>query len=300
MAEINPKVSIILPTYNGAKYIRISIDSCLNQTYKNIELIIVDDGSKDNSPQIIKGYRDQRIKYIRENIHSGIAGALNKGFSLSTGEYLTWTSDDNFYSPEAVGKMLNVLQSNKRIDFVYANYYKIDEKGDILTARVVDSPKGLSIGNCVGACFLYTRRVYQQIGDYKSILLVEDYEYWLRVREKFRMKKIRKYLYYYRVHPDSLTYRLNLRYEREETEKLVEKIRDEYVSPSVRRYLYARKKFYKKNYIQAKKLLKKCLWSNFFNIDAWRILTLLYLHPSITKAIRKAKWSIIDRNSDSR
>jgi len=290
MNESSAEVSIILPTYNGAKYIRQSIDSCLNQTHKNIELIIVDDGSTDNTPQIIKSYKDSRIRYLRQDINYGVSYALNKGFSHANAEYLTWTSDDNFYSPEAIECMLRVLQSNKKIDFVYANFYKIDEKGNILVVRRVDSPKRLDIENCIGACFLYRKRVYQRIGDYNpKALLAEDYDYWLRVREKFRMQKINKYLYYYRVHLGSLS----SRYPMAEVERMVERIRDKYISPSMRSYLYARKQFYKKNYNEAKKLLIRCFWSNFFNIDAWRLLALLFLSPLIINVIRRVKWKIL-------
>jgi len=77
MNRISSKVSIVLPTYNGAKYIRQSIDSCLNQTYKNIELIIVNDGSTDGTPEIIRSYEDGRIKYLTHEKNKGLPHALN-------------------------------------------------------------------------------------------------------------------------------------------------------------------------------------------------------------------------------
>ncbi len=290
MNESLPKVSIVLPTYNGAKYIRESIDSCLNQTYKNIELIIVDDASTDTTPRIIKDYNDSRIKYLRYDTNSGVSEVLNKGFFYASGQFLTWTSDDNYYTLNAIGCMVKVLESNKRIDFVYANFYKIDEKDNIIFERRVGSSRELSIENCIGACFLYRRKVYQEIGNYDpQALLAEDYDYWLRVREKFKLQKINKFLYYYRVHPDSLS----SKYVTEGIEELIVKIRDKYISSSMKSYLYARKQFYKKNYSQAKKLLKQCFWLNICNRDAWRLLILLYLLPLITQVVRKTKWKIL-------
>ena len=112
----NPKVSIILPTYNGAKYLRESIDSCLSQTHKNIELIIVDDCSTDQTSQIIKPYQDARIRYIRNEKNMRLPRSLNIGFALATGEYLTWTSDDNQFLPHAIETMLKILREDKSVD----------------------------------------------------------------------------------------------------------------------------------------------------------------------------------------
>src|SRR5436190_21740360 len=99
MSTSNPKVSIVLPTYNRAKYLKLSIDSCLIQTFKDFELIIVDDCSKDETPQTIKSYTDPRIRYHRNESNQRLPRSLNIGFSLAKGEYLTWTSDDNFFLP---------------------------------------------------------------------------------------------------------------------------------------------------------------------------------------------------------
>ena len=110
----SPKVSIVLPTYNGAKYIRQCINSCLNQTYNNIELIIVDDGSKDETPDIIKSYKDERIKYIMHARNLGLPYALNTGFRNAVGEYLTWTSDDNYYTKKAIETMLSFIKDKNQ------------------------------------------------------------------------------------------------------------------------------------------------------------------------------------------
>jgi len=206
MSKNLPKVSIVLPTYNGAKYIRQSIDSCLNQTYKNIELIIVDDGSSDKTPEIIKSYKDKRIKYIRHDKNRGLPFALNTGFTNTTGEYLTWTSDDNQYLPEAIEKMLNYLNSDKKIDFVYADYFNyISETGEKLLVKMKDS-NILVKENVVGPCFLYSRTVYKNIGNYNTkYFFVEDYEYWIRVYKKYSLVHCPYLLYVYRSHSKSLT-----------------------------------------------------------------------------------------------
>jgi len=206
MTESAEKVSIVLPTYNGAKYLRQSIDSCLNQTYENIELVIVDDGSLDETPQIIRSYQDQRIKYIRHGKNKRLPHALNTGFAKATGEFLTWTSDDNSYTEDAIESMAVLLHQNDKIDFVYANYYVINEDGAFLHPVNVGSSKNIKEGNCIGPCFLYRRKVYEALGGYNSeAFLAEDYEYWIRVFKRFRMEKLDKFIYWHRLHPQSLT-----------------------------------------------------------------------------------------------
>lgn len=199
MNKNSPKVSIILPTYNGARYIRQSIDSCLNQIYRNIELIIVDDGSTDETAELIKSYKDDRIKYIRHEKNMGLPQGLNTGFANSTGEYLTWTSDDNFYANEAIQKMLSFLQ-NKKCDFVYCDYYRFNDE-DTSDLKKIELPDVLTLSdrNDVGACFLYSREVKEVIGDYDTdSFLAEDYDYWIRISKKFSMQHLAESLYFYR------------------------------------------------------------------------------------------------------
>ena len=125
-------VSIVLPVYNGAKYLRESIDSVISQTYKNWELIIVDDCSTDETADISKEYaqKDSRIRYFHNDINLRLPRNLNKGFSLAKGDYLTWTSDDNSYKPEAIEKLVNALETDQEAQFVYASCRIIDEKGE--------------------------------------------------------------------------------------------------------------------------------------------------------------------------
>jgi len=204
--ETSPKVSIVLPTYNGAKYIWQSIDSCLNQTYKNIELIIVDDGSTDETSEIIKSYKDKRIKYLRHEKNKGLPHALNTGFANATGEYLTWTSHDNYYAKEAIEKMISFLR-DRNYSFVYCDFYRFKDENPS-NLNIVKLPDVLTLENHndVGACFLYSRGVYEVIGDYDpDATLAEDYDYWIRVSKKFSMYHLAEPLYSYRECNESLS-----------------------------------------------------------------------------------------------
>ncbi|MEW6378190.1 MAG: glycosyltransferase [bacterium] len=199
-------VSIVLPTHNGRRYLRQAIQSCLDQTYAHLELIIVNDGSTDSTEAIIREYRDERLTRISLPANQGLARALNAGFAQAAGGLLTWTSDDNFYAPEALECMVRFLEAHPAVDFVYADYSLVDEYGHVLQSVPVPPPERMLVGNGVGACFLYHRRVYEVLGCYNpECALAEDYEYWLRVLGRFTMKPLNLPLYFYRRHSRSLT-----------------------------------------------------------------------------------------------
>lgn len=203
------KVSIVLPTYNGKKYLKQSIESILAQTYSDWELILIDDCSTDGTFTIVDQYAesDCRICAIHNVENKKLPASLNIGFSIAKGEYLTWTSDDNLYMPDALEKMVEYLESHNNIYMVQANMYLIDEKGSIIGQLETYSNKEMYLNNCVGACFMYRKEVRDKIGDYDiDSFCVEDYDYWLRVLDEFEeIVPINKFLYMYRIHKDSLT-----------------------------------------------------------------------------------------------
>ena len=202
------KVSIVLPTYNGTKYIAQSIQSCLDQSYRNLEVIVVDDGSREDVSGIVARFDDRRLLYVRHEVNRGLPAALNTGFTRATGSLLTWTSDDNYYAPDAIARLVRFLGRHPSISFVYSSMFIVDELGGKGQWRVRHPlpPEDLIRQNSVGGCFMYTREVYRTIGDYdSSAVLVEDYDYWTRVSKRFRMHRLLTPLYYYRYHEQSLT-----------------------------------------------------------------------------------------------
>ncbi len=200
------RVSIVLPTYNGARYLRQSLESCLGQTHRNLELIVVDDGSSDPTPQIVGSYQDPRLQYIRHARNKGLPGALNTGFDRATGDYLTWTSDDNMFLPDAIEKMVRFAEAGHHA-FVFCDYYRFhgaDTSGGTVRITLPDDPP-LDRDNYIGYCFLYSRQVRDRIGDYDpNTRLAEDYDYWIRVSKQFRLAHLSEPLYLTRFHDRSL------------------------------------------------------------------------------------------------
>ncbi len=239
-------ISIVLPVYNGEKYLRESIDSILAQTYTNWELLILDDCSADSSPVIAREYaeRDSRIQYYRNDKNLQLPRNLNKGFSFAKGEYLTWTSDDNRYKPQALERMACVLDENPEIQFVFASCRIIDGEGKEIEYISVNShsPQMLVGTNSVGACFLYTRKVYERIGDYDPDLkLVEDFDYWQRICSCFKARGLEETLYEYRWHEGALTSRMEKGLFRKNLEKTLLKNRPAFGRLTIHQnYLYFR------------------------------------------------------------
>lgn len=197
-------VSIVLPTYNRAHVLGDAIQSVLQQSYSNLELIVVDDNSPDNTRDVVNSFDDKRLKYVKNETNLKLPGTLNKGFSIAKGDFLTWTSDDNLLAEQAIAEMVAVLLKGS-CDFVFADYYEFSEL-DTESKRPKDAkhvrlPDELALekGNQVGACFMYTRKAYETIGDYNTdLFLVEDYDYWIRIGQKFQIAHIPKPLYFFR------------------------------------------------------------------------------------------------------
>jgi hypothetical protein len=204
------KVSIVLPVYNGEDFLEQSIESCLNQTHRNIELVIVDDCSKDRTGSIIDHFaaRDPRIVVIRNTVNKRLPKSLNIGFAATTGSLLTWTSHDNYYDPTGIEFLARYLCDWQDVDLVYCDYRQFDETQQVqLEVKRLWPPWLLSIRNVVGAYFLFRRAVYEGVGNHREDMeYAEDYDFWVRAyKSGYRLMHLRNPLYTYRLHSDSMT-----------------------------------------------------------------------------------------------
>lgn len=201
-------VTIVLPTYNRASRLPQALRSCLQQTYQNLEVIVVDDGSIDNTPEVVASFQSQdpRVRYCRQK-NQKLPAALNAGFRTSRGEFLTWISDDNRFHEDAIEIMAQALEENPDAGLVYCGYEIVDAQGTLMQKVRPPGPECIFNLNCVQACFMYRRKVYEVVGDYDPAwLYVEDYDYWLRVQKRFKLLHLPDvHPYSFVMHEQSLT-----------------------------------------------------------------------------------------------
>lgn len=203
-----PRVSMVMPVHNGARWLSDAVGSVLAQDYRDFELILVDDASRDESPAIMAAAaaHDPRVRLVGLEANVGLPAALNRGFAEARGALHSWTSDDNLLRPAMLGRLVAELDAHPAADIVYADFTLIDEAGAELGRSRVGPVDRLLHGNNVGACFLYRARVTEALGGYDTQLFgVEDYDFWLRAAQRFGFVALHEDLYLYRKHGGSLT-----------------------------------------------------------------------------------------------
>ncbi|AXX90515.1 hypothetical protein CKA55_12770 [Arcobacter suis] len=210
-------ISICIPIYNHEKYIEQCLESIINQTYTNFEIIMIDDGSNDNSYFIAQNYLNAQkfSNYIlkkREN--KGLCYTLNELLSLSRGEYISITASDDYWMLNKLEEQIDFLSKNQDVALVHSNSIIVDDcgnqKGEIdysnrknsgyLFKAIIFSRGGI---NTVST--MIRREVYAKIGNYDSSLKFEDTDFWLRLTKKFKVGYINKFHTYYRRHDSNLS-----------------------------------------------------------------------------------------------
>ncbi|MEB1806301.1 MAG: glycosyltransferase [Bacillaceae bacterium] len=203
---MNEKVSIVIPTYN-CKFVDQAIESALNQTYQNIEVIVVNDGSKKYQEKI-KPYFG-KIRYIYKG-NGGTASALNMGIKNATGEYFCWLSSDDQYVPEKVEKQLNFMKSIAAY-CSYSAYYTMNDQSQITNGPIgVHFPnkmlfyKKLRAGCPINGCtVMLNMKVLNEVGVFDETLpYTHDYDLWLRIIQKYDFTFLNDPLVKYRVHEE--------------------------------------------------------------------------------------------------
>jgi glycosyltransferase involved in cell wall biosynthesis len=203
-----PKISVVLPTYNQAAFLPLALEAIACQTCRDFELIVVDDGSTDDTPRILDdfGKRTPFERITQENL--GLPRALNAGFARATSGYFTWTSSDNVPLPRWLERLAAELDRSPDVGLVYSDWQDIDERGAVRReVRTLDyDPAVLLRHNYIRASFMYRRECRDEIGDYDPLIpYQEDHDYWLRIARRWRMKRVPEVLYQYRIHSRALS-----------------------------------------------------------------------------------------------
>ena len=204
-----PKVSIVIPVYNGANYLPSAIDCALRQTYGNIEIIVVNDGSTDNGAtcEIALSFGD-RIRYF-EKPNGGVSSALNFGISKMGGDYFSWLSHDDEYGPSKIQEQMQFLQKTGVSDkIVFTDFYFIDGASKRIGSYLVNpanlksSLSPVLFGFINGCTLLIPRHCFDEAGLFnEKLATTQDYDLWFRMARKFEFVHLPCMQVGYRLHP---------------------------------------------------------------------------------------------------
>ncbi len=212
MKKTIPKVSVIIPSYNHAHYVVHSIESIVNQSYDNIELIVIDDGSSDSSPKLIK---ELSVKYNFIFVHRsnrGLSATLNEGLILSTGDYICICASDDKFRLDRISKQVNFMNDNPDIGMSYGKVIVIDEEEKENALDIKNSKSGWIFDDLIINRFhipavttMIRRSVFEAVGNFDESLWVEDWDMWLRISYKFKVGFQNEFLTYYRQHDTNMS-----------------------------------------------------------------------------------------------
>lgn len=236
---MNKKVSLIMPVYNSEKYLNQAIDSILNQTYGDFELITINDGSTDSSLDILKDYasKDSRIQIFNNNGNKGLPYTRRRGLELAKGEYIALMDSDDLSYPERFAEEVKYLDENKEVSVVASNFdYLIDD--NIVKIRRIYKKDNLLIENLKlkykfmffnpilnsSAMFRKNFIVNKQLNYREEFFVAQDYMFWVDCINKGKMHIINKKLILYRKGHENIT-RKSSEKKSEERKKLIDTIR---------------------------------------------------------------------------
>ena len=207
----NPLVSIILPTYNRERWIEASVRSALNQTYKNIELIVVDDGSTDDTKNILSNIDDPRLHYIYQP-NRGRSNARNHALLWAKGYYVSFLDSDDLYLPDKIACQVDYLRKNPGTGMVYTSAHCIGENGEGINYEYIADRSGLiyryiaffkPVTITLPTVMTY-KHVMDAVGGFdEKMYRFEDTDLWRRIAKEYRIDAMNKYTCLLRTHGDN-------------------------------------------------------------------------------------------------
>lgn len=203
-----PKVSVVIPVYNSAKYIEETLDSVLSQTYTDFEVIVVDDGSKDKTPSIVKQYQvkyPEKIRLIQKE-NGGPASARNAGIKVAWGEFIAFNDSDDLWLPLKLEKQMEHFNSDPQVGLVYSKYTSFRDDKELRTKPEKGYSgwiftKLLSKSIIQASTMMVKRECLDAVGLFdESFSLADEYDMSLRIAKKFQCHFVDKELTRYRIH----------------------------------------------------------------------------------------------------
>lgn len=205
----SPLISVIMPTLNDVEYVERAVRSILNQNMSSLELIIIDDGSRDGTLERIGEFDDPRVSVFKRETETGVTSARNDGIRRASGEYIAVHDADDWSAPERFEKQVAYLNANPNVALIGTGAYLVDQTGNVRSRRrVLEDPSLddlIEHNEFVHGSVMMRREVLEEMGGYDEWFLVaEDYDLWLRLAEEYEVRNIDEPLYYFRQHDESL------------------------------------------------------------------------------------------------
>lgn len=210
-SDISPQVSVIIPTYNRAQYIEESVRSVLAQTYRDLEVVVVDDGSVDETGIIVNSIADPRLRYIRQE-NLGRSKARNHALSLARGKYITFLDSDDLYLPGKIELQVEYLKKHPDAGMVYTSAYCINDGGEMLAHRYEATVSGriyeqiaffTPVTITLPTVMTY-RKVMDDVGGFdENMHRFEDTDMWRRISKSYRIDAMPDYTCRLRTHADN-------------------------------------------------------------------------------------------------
>lgn len=225
-----PEVSVIVPTFNRAHLIMKAIYSVLGQTFKDLEVIVVDDGSKDNTSTLVLEINDIRLKYIRHAQQKGASEARNTGVAASSGKFLAFLDDDDEWMPDKLKLQMEIFREKPDTGMVYSGYYYINSKNNKIFREFHPKKSGLLdddllTTNCVGttSTAVIRRDSFEKAGGFDvSLRGCQDWDLWIRLAKFYPLNFADKPLVNFLIHDIRITHDLNAKIQGKE--RLLNKI----------------------------------------------------------------------------
>jgi glycosyltransferase involved in cell wall biosynthesis len=207
------RISVITPTYNRPGLLKNSINSVLSQTYSDFELIVIDDCSSDNTPGVLEGFQDERLKVIRNSSNKGIAAVRNIGVASSQGKYIAFLDDDDEWLPDKLEKQIRIMEDgSESLGCVYSGCLTTGPDGSEIVSTSIPRYRNKVLNELLLENFITTsttlvkKSSIEKAGLFdEDIPYGEDYDMWIRIAEDFRFDFAPEPLTKYRIHPNSIT-----------------------------------------------------------------------------------------------
>ena len=207
-----PKMSVLMSVYNGARYLRIAVDSVLGQTFEDFEFIIVDDGSTDDSIEILSAYDDPRIRLISNEENIGLTRSLNIGLEIARGDYVARMDPDDICVPERFERQVEYLDSSRKVGVIGSQMTVINEVGTPLRTFEVPTSHSMIVWTLFfkrafgHPSVMMRKSIVESVGGYdESYRYAQDYGLWIRLLGVTQFASMPEVLVLYRTHPGTIS-----------------------------------------------------------------------------------------------